>query len=144
MISLLGLLQNLNKVSLLKLFFFYDPANVRHPDNLSYNSIHEEFSRTHTIQASYWSVYRRRNGSRKRNYFTNQSVSKYWSRGLGIIKPVKNENPDYSTNLWVMGIFQNTIVRVFQNREHHPKIVKLGRYDKSRTFRNVKKFQNWM
>ena len=52
MICLLGQLQNLNKVCVLKLFFFYDPANVGHPVNLSYNSIHEEFSRTRTIQAS--------------------------------------------------------------------------------------------
>ena len=52
MICLLGLLQNLNKVCHLKLFFFYDPANVGHPVNLSYNSIYEEFSRTRTIQAS--------------------------------------------------------------------------------------------
>ena len=44
MICLLGLLQNLNKVCLLKLFFFYDPANVGHPVNLSYNSIHEELA----------------------------------------------------------------------------------------------------
>ena len=51
MICLLGLLQNLNKVCLIKLFIFYDPANVGHPVNLSYNSIHEEFSRTRTIQA---------------------------------------------------------------------------------------------
>ena len=48
MVYLLGLLQNLNKVCLLKLFFFYDPANVGHPVNLSYNSIHEELSRTRT------------------------------------------------------------------------------------------------
>ena len=115
MICLLGLLQNLHKVCPLKLFFFYDPANVGHPVNLSYNSIHEEFSRTHTIQASNWSVYRHRNGSRKPIYFTNQSVSKYWSRGLEVIKPVKNENRDYSTNSWVMGIFQNTIVRSWES-----------------------------
>ena len=34
-------MQNLNKVCVLKLFFFYDPANVGHPVNLSYNSVHE-------------------------------------------------------------------------------------------------------
>ena len=36
MICLLGLQQNLNKVCLLKLFFFYDPANAGYPVNLSY------------------------------------------------------------------------------------------------------------
>ena len=61
------------------------------------------------------SVYRRRNWSRKQFHFTNQSVSKYWSRGLGIIKPVKNENRDYSSNSWVIGIFQNTIVRSWES-----------------------------
>ena len=52
MICLLGLLQNLNKVCLLELFFFYDPGNVGHPVDLSNNSIHEEISRIRTIQAS--------------------------------------------------------------------------------------------
>ena len=58
-ISLLGELQNLNKVCFLILFFYKDPATVGHPVNLSYNSIPEEFSRNPTIfQASIWSVYR--------------------------------------------------------------------------------------
>ena len=52
MICLLGKLQNLNKVCFLKRFFFWDPATVEHPVNLSYKSIPEEFSRTRTIQAS--------------------------------------------------------------------------------------------
>ena len=63
---------NLYKVCFLKLFFFWDPAIVGHPVNLSYNSISEKFRRTRTIQASNLSVYWRR----KRILFTNQSVCK--------------------------------------------------------------------
>ena len=48
MICLLGKLQNL-KVCVLKLFFFYGPANLGHPVKLSYYNIYEEFSRTRTI-----------------------------------------------------------------------------------------------
>ena len=44
MICLLGKLQNLKEVCLLKLFSFYDPANIGHPVNLNYNSIHEELA----------------------------------------------------------------------------------------------------